>query len=257
MQKKYVSCAANIKQEHFELPFGYRSLQSKLRMHLKSALRRNNGTLTEQDFRRIFSHVKKVDKLMLRLCKKLPHGQLEWKPEINTIEDLIKKVGNKDNITEEIKAVFRGSKYMYNRSDYQFIVPANKTRQIKSLYDFHGPVYGFDILIRPMTEFLSEKQIGEHKNDLHIGSNSFAVVIHASLTKEGQIDKSEPTLIRYVAGQTTANYSIIDLMQSNFSFNDEFKVVNNLAKGNIEDAVRLITKVANESANNTLQHAGP
>ena len=151
--------------------------QKVIRLRLVNLLQRSNGTITEREYLEAFNHSRdRLDKLKLRLFHVASSGELEWKPDISSETDLARKIGIlRADIPKKILDLFYHSREPQKLSLFPHITCARKKRQYRDETDF--PVFGFDILIRPPTEFT----IGsKKKNNFVVGRHAFAYFIHAN-----------------------------------------------------------------------------
>lgn len=241
-------------KEEFTLPEAYKKLQTEVRRVIVDKLKRTNGTVTEKDFESAFTGFKNLQALKQRLFV-LHSGDLEWKQDIVSLDDLARKLGSPDKITKEIKALFTSSKYLHNRNKYSNITPSNKKDKIRGVYEEDGPVYGFDILIRPIVEkFYSET--GEAHNDLILGRNCFAIVIHTHLDDQGNLDPSD-VMFRYVSAEGTRDVNLLSYLMGNSSKALRQEIIVSFSEGKVEKAVSLILNMANMASNQTIRSIGP
>ncbi|HCT84439.1 MAG TPA: hypothetical protein DF296_04480 [Candidatus Margulisbacteria bacterium] len=179
----------------------YKSLQDQFRSMLNKELSRNNGIISEETFQNAFINCKKLTNLRQRLF--IPNNnQLEWKPEIVNVEMLAKKIGKPiSELDPLIIEVFNRSRQMDNRCRYPYLAYANRNNLIK--HDSIDPVYGIDVLIRPVTSFTESE---EKKNNFFIGSHSLALFLHVDLDEKMEVRNSSNFMFRASVGT--------DLMQS-------------------------------------------
>ncbi|MDD4528016.1 MAG: hypothetical protein PHF25_08295 [Candidatus Margulisbacteria bacterium] len=254
MNNKVVSI---IKEDQgFNLPEIYKVLQKEIRRCIALNLRRTNGRITEDDFVKNFIGVKNVEALKQRLFVIAENGELEWKNDIISIDDLARKLGSLDKITPEIKRLFDSSKYLYNRTDYPALAPSNKKDRIRGVYEQDGPVYGFDLLIRPnVAKFHSEE--GKAHNDLVLGKNCFAIVLHVDINMEGKIDLYSKSMVRYVGSAGIRENGLLKFLIRYSSQGLRSEIIEKINAGDIENVVKKVLNVANLAASNTIRVIGP
>lgn len=242
-------------KEEFQLPEAYRKLQAEVRKLITNKLKRTNGTTLEKDFESVFVNFKNLSSLKQRLFVVHKNGLLEWKLDIVTIDDLARKLGSADKITREIKLLFDRSKYLYNRNDYPNITPSNRKDKIRSVYEQDGPVYGFDILIRPIVATF-HSETGEAHNDLKLGKNCFAIVIHANMDENNNLDPND-LMFRYVSAEGTREVNLLRYLMGHANQELRQDIILSFSKGKIERAVELILELANLASSQTLRAVGP
>ncbi len=255
MKAKLVSL--NSEKVEFHLPEAYKVLQTEIRRIITLKLRRTNGTITESEFNTTFSNFKNLQNLKLRLFVSLATGELEWKEGIVTIDDLARKLGSADKLTPEIRRLFGKSKYLFYRTKYPCLVPSNRKDKIRGVYEEDGPIFGFDLLIRPIVAKFNSETGGKAQNDLTLGNNCFAIVLHTGMDKQGEIVFPPDVMFRYVSSEGTREVNLLSYLMGSSSFGLRQDVLRNLRNGNTEEAIDLLLNLANGAAGSTLKAVGP
>lgn len=227
----------------------YAPLQKQVTHLVRQKLSRSNGTISQQQFTELFRNFKEPDKIKNRLFVKTGE-QLEWKPEIQTKQDLKQKLGSPDKFTTEIEKAFTESKNIRNRTKYPLLTYSGKPSQIVPSNGFNDPVYGFSILVRPYTSF---SESGEQlHNDLHLGEHSFACCLHFTQNNDGSatIDFTKET-VRIIWGNYFKEHGMGDTLMEPFRILETI-VSHHLNNNKLEELIDSILKKANQAAGNTL-----
>lgn len=162
----------------------YQDLQRELRHALKDRLRRTNGRVTRDQFLACAEpdRMEKAEKLMLRLCADAPDGRLEWKPEIVSEETLLQKLNGSTAVrSKDLVRLWDRTRDLTERTAFPMLAPAaNKSQHVSGHSLTATPVFGFDILVRPQATFAEQREDGALHNDLQLGEESIALVVHGT-----------------------------------------------------------------------------
>jgi hypothetical protein len=173
----------------------YAELQRNLRSVLHDRLRRTNGCVSRQQFMECVKvgSADRAEKLLLRLFTETEKGLLEWKPEIDTVEVLTKKLGGIEAVrTTELTALWSHSRKLRLRTTYPYLAPAGKKNQHVSYSDFsRTAVFGLDVLVRPPTEFSEDRGDKKLQNGLVLGEENIALVAHGTFENGRLVDDGE------------------------------------------------------------------
>lgn len=216
----------------------YAEWQTEIRVALKSSLRRSNGRIARRDFDSCLvpGRDSSANKLRLRLLRELPNGELEWKPEITSLETLRKRVGESASASlTKLEDVWQTSQDLKRRAPFPFLAPAGNLSQIVSLRDIRRlPVFSFDMLARPPVHFQSDD--GEHvRNSLTLGKEGLVVVIHGNV-EEGLLLPDGQYLVRIVVGHDLV-IPIVSAAIPALATKCEFAMYGPLRQGDVRAAV--------------------
>jgi len=119
-------------------------------------------------------------KALLRLCSVCPDGLLEWKPEIDSEQALLRCLHGSTAVrATELVDLWSESHQLRQRTAYPSLAPAGRKNQHVSVRSFRAaPVFGVDILVRPPTEFAEDRVDGLDRHTLVLGAECMALVIH-------------------------------------------------------------------------------
>lgn len=162
----------------------YQELQRSLREALHEALRRTNGCVTRDEFLTCTDpdRADKAEKMLLRLCRVHDDGTLEWKPEIVSEESLVRKLSGSPAVREgDVRRLWSRSYELHRRTAYPYLAPSgHKSQLVRPTSWGRAPVFGLDVLVRPPVEPTEGGPSATLKNDLVLGEECIALVIHGT-----------------------------------------------------------------------------
>lgn len=176
----------------------YNLLQKEIRQIVKKELSRHNGIIS---LAKVQSITGVNEKTISRLFIKLENGCLEWKSDIIDESILTKRLGKKPS--DELIKLFFESRYIEKRTKYPYLVYANRHNLQKA--NFMDPVFGFDILIRPITKF-SETE--EHASGIKYGNTQLILFVHLPILEDIIFYDSNNTMFRLGIGEFGVSFGL-------------------------------------------------
>ena len=189
----------------------YPDIQRAARHAVNDGLRRTNGVVTPGQFAActIQGSEQKAAKVRSRLFNTTDLG-LEWKAEIQSLEDLERRLSGAKSINPEaLAALLASSRPVRFRTEFPYIAPASKTSQHTSRFNMAAaPVFGVDVLIRPPAQFSEDRAGSALRNELTLGEECFALVAHGNFANGALLDDGS-YLVRLVVGDAFAIPAIV------------------------------------------------
>jgi hypothetical protein len=215
----------------------YCNVQQSVRNEIKKLLKRSKARMRKYEYDALFADVEKKDKWKLRLFREVD-GELEWKENITSAD--VAQI--RSARVKEIAEAFEAARLQSKRSNYAFLIQANRWKHIRNTYHKDGGTFGFDILIRPT-------RLGEEGRTtrLHVGHLSCAFVIHADLDETGKLGCGSDVLVRFVWGEELKRYRLWENLEPRMP-RIESAVIDNLQTGDYAKLVQVCVEECNNAA---------
>lgn len=230
----------------------YAELQHSLRLVMRDRLRRSSGSITMDAFMSCAASGRDsaAAKMALRLLHHGGDGILEWKTEIASEEALLQRIGGSKAIrVDEVVKLWRSSRQLALRTAYPMLAPAgNRSQHVKRSLFGPSPVYGVDVLVRPLTEFSEDRDGSASRNALSVGADCFALVIHGDFNHGALVRESEFD-VRLVVGDSLRIRNIVVELIPKYAWRCEVAIRSALLHGDSAGAIDAVLPHLAEFAN--------
>lgn len=171
----------------------YKNLDSKLKTALKTALKRNNGLVTEQDFNATIlpeASPATVKHLKNRLFHLGADEKLEWNQKWLKKEQIAALSSNKEyqkaiNL-EKLENLFITSRLPHKRTQYPYVAPSSLKSRLTSIdHPRKRAVIGINTLVRPECTFSNGSGSGKNttNNTLTVGEEEIILALHGTFNE--------------------------------------------------------------------------